>query len=100
MSADQTDIAARKVLANIELPASPAAPRTLSLMLGLLTGHLTAIVTVDHNVIVSAGGEGWIDESVAMGPVLRIGSARFKLSPEEVPQVRDFLALRPTGGAS
>lgn len=84
------------VLADLQLPATPAMPRTLSLMLGLLTGHLTALIVVDHNVILSAQGTGELTESVAHAQVLRIGSARFPLLPEEVEQVRDLLAKFPS----
>lgn len=79
-------------IADLELPATPARPFTLTLHLGLLTGHLIALVVVKHCVIVSASGDGELAESSAMGPVLKIDGTRFKLLPEEVEIVRDFLA--------
>jgi hypothetical protein len=84
------------VLSNLELPATPSMPRTLSLMLGLLTGHLTAIVSVNHTVMMSAGGDPELTESVSLGAVLRIGTTQFRLDPHEVPQVRELLARFPT----
>jgi hypothetical protein len=84
------------VISNLELPATPSMPRTLSLMLGLLTGHLTAIVSVNHTVILSAGGDPDLTESLALGTVLRIGTTQFRLDHHEVAQVRELLAKFPT----
>ena len=86
---------AQSVLAHLELPATPALPRKLSLLLGLLSGHLTALVVVDYHVTMAADGYGEVAESAAMGSVLRIGNTRFKLLPEEVEPIRTFLARFP-----
>lgn len=45
------------VIAHLQLPAAPTRPCTLSLTLGLLSGHFTALVIVDHNVIAVAHHE-------------------------------------------
>lgn len=88
------------VLATLDLPATPTRPCTLSLMLGLLTGHLTAMIVVDHGVIMSTWGSGELTESVVLGPVLKVGNSRFKLLDSEVEQVRTFLARFPSPAAT
>lgn len=85
------------VLADLDLPQTQARPYNLWLSLGLLSGHLTAIATVNHCVVMSAGDErAELAESFSLGHVLKIGTARFKLLPEEVDSVRTFLAQFPS----
>lgn len=84
------------VLASLELPSTPTRPCMLSCTLGLLTGHLTAVIVVNHEVIGSAGGDAQLAESPSLGQVLQIGSARFRLLDEEVEPVRAFLAQFPS----
>lgn len=85
------------VLANLELPATSTRPCALLLNLGLRTGQLTCIATVNHCVVISAADErAEVAESVALGHVLQIGRIRFKLLPEEVETVRTFLAQVPS----
>lgn len=84
------------VLASLELPSTPTRPCALACTLGLLTGHLTAVVVANHEVIGSAGGDAQLAESISLGPVLQIGGARFKLLDEEVEPVRAFLAQFPS----
>lgn len=88
--------AARVVVADLEFPQTPTRHYSLWLSLGLLSGHLTAVISVNHCVIASSSGTGELTESASLGPVLQIGTARFKLLPEEVEPVRAFLAKFPS----
>lgn len=96
MTTVHTHSASRSVLADLQLPATRAVPRDLSLTLGLLTGHLTALIVVGHEVILSASGSAELDESIALGSILRVGNARFRLYPDEIEPVRALLAQFPT----
>jgi len=93
MSTVHTHSTPHNVIAVLRLPATSQLPRELSLTLGLLTGHLTVLTVADHHVIVAADADGTtaeVAESAALGHVLRVGNARFKLHSGEVEQVRSF----------
>lgn len=84
------------VIADLDLTQTPVRPYNLWLSLGLLSGQLTAVVSVNHCVIASSTGTGELTESASLGHALQIGTARFKLLPEEVEPVRTFLAQFPS----
>jgi hypothetical protein len=87
-------------VATLTLPATSAMPRELSLNLGLLTGQLIVLQVVSGKVISSAGGVTYSIEKTGIGEALFICGARYHLTPEEVPQVRELLALSPTADST
>jgi len=91
MTTAHTPSTPNNIVAVLDLPATDSMPRALYLNLGLLSGNLIAMVSVGYKVITSAYGTlPEVDEQAPSGPCLRLGTASFKLTPEEVTHVRAF----------